>query len=80
VALAAGTQIGPCTALLKLPLLWLAHRLVQAVLLSCLALFWLVNVVTAIVEYLARLIAWPMTTIIRLARSRRDTHSHATIA
>ena len=79
-AFTAGIQVGQSVALLRLPLLWVGERLVTATLFFCVAAFWLVNAAMAIVEYLARLIAWPTITVIRTVRSKRDTRSHATIA
>lgn len=79
-AFTAGIQIGQGVALLRLPLLWLTDRFIDAVLFTCVAVFWSINGLTAIVEYLARLIAWPTLTVVGFARSKRGTNSHATIA
>jgi hypothetical protein len=79
-AFTAGIQVGPLVSLLRLPLLWLANRCINAILFGSLAVFWLISVLTAIIEYLAQLIAWPMVAILKAARAKRERGSHATIA
>jgi hypothetical protein len=76
----AGHQIGPMAPLLKLPMLWIAHRSINGVVYLAIAVLWLFAALTAVIEYIARVLAWPMTTLIRAIKSRREPSPHATIA
>lgn len=67
-AFAAGVQVGPMVSLLRLPLGWFAHRFINGVLAGLVGLFWLMNAVIAVVEYIARLIAWPTLAIVSAVR------------
>lgn len=70
-ALAAGLQIGPVAAFLRLPILWLVHRLIDLVAYLAIVLFWIVNTLTAVVEYVARLVAWPTTLVVGAIKNWR---------
>jgi hypothetical protein len=79
-AFVSGVQTGPFLTLLRLPFLWLANRLIDAILFFCLAILWFLNLVAAIIEHLARFIAWPVLAIVTMARARRQRERDATIA
>lgn len=66
----AGIQIGPSVSFLRLPLLWLTNRVVDAVLIACLLLLRLAAVVTALIEYAAELIAWPTMVVVKALWSK----------
>jgi MFS family permease len=78
-AFVSGIQIGSSTALFTLPVMRIGHRLIDAVLYFGVIFVWLVNILVAIIEYLARLLAWPTIMIIKIIRSKSDAGSHATI-
>jgi MFS family permease len=76
-AFAAGVQLGPMVSLLRLPVSWFAHRLINGALAGLVGLFWLLNAVTAVVEYIAQLIAWPTLAIVRALRGATKLPSDA---
>ena len=76
-AFAAGVQVGPMVSLLRLPVSWFAHRLLNGVLAGLVGLLWLVNAVTAVVEYVAQLIAWPTLAIVKAVRGASRVRADA---
>jgi hypothetical protein len=76
-AFAAGVQVGRMVSLLRLPLGWFGHRLTNTTLACLVGLFWLVNAVTALVEYVAQLIAWPTLAVVKAVRGATKVRAEA---
>jgi hypothetical protein len=59
-------------ALCRLSSMWLAHRLTGAALAIAVGLFWVIQAGASVIEYGARLVAWPAIAIFEALRSRRQ--------
>jgi hypothetical protein len=72
---AALRQIGRLVSFLKLPVMWIVHRLAGGLLWIGVALFWIVQVAACVIEHAARIIAWPTIVVLGAIRSKRQAHA-----
>jgi len=67
----AGLMVGDTIALLRLPVMWLTDVVAYTACALAVAFVWLFAMVTAVVEYAARLAAWPSTLLVGAWSGRR---------
>ena len=71
----AGYMVGDTIALLRLPLMWVTDTVSYAACALAAALMWLLAAITAVIEYAARLVAWPTTLLVAAWSGRRSRES-----
>jgi hypothetical protein len=66
----AGAQTGADVTLYRMPILFVWRLFTLALIMTFLFLCWFLNVLTALVEYVLRIIGWPTMTIVNAFRER----------
>ena len=79
-AFAAGYQVGPIGPFLRLPLLWIGHRIVDGALFLAVGLLWIVHAAVTLVEFLVQVIAWPTLAILSAVRPKRERQADVAVA